>query len=129
VASEYEVLGYGYEWGDWDCSKFVEQILTDCGIQVERCRSIDYAHGRCGFESTIVEIAKREGCDFAFWTWPKRPDRPFGHTGMFERPELVWHNSGSEGTLIKAGVGTGSYLLRHLKRVRRLDIVRGGAKQ
>lgn len=127
MAEEYEILGYGYEWGDWDCSKFVEQILTDCGIQVERCKSIDYARGRCGFESVIVRIMERMGCDFAFWTWPGS-DRIFGHTGMFQRPELVWHNSSSAGKVVKGKVSgtvkTGSYLRRHLKRVRRL----GGIK-
>ncbi|MDQ7784858.1 MAG: hypothetical protein RDU20_18390 [Desulfomonilaceae bacterium] len=120
VAAEYEVLGYAYQWGDWDCSKFVEQILTDCGIQVERCRSIDYAHGRCGFRSVIVPVDLRDSCDFAFWTWPDS-DRTFGHTGMFEHAQNVYHNSGKAGRVVKAPVRPGGYLLRALKRVRRLS--------
>ncbi|MFH1114791.1 MAG: hypothetical protein V1792_12825 [Pseudomonadota bacterium] len=121
VAAEYEVLGYAYQWGDWDCSKFVEQILTDCGIEVERCRSIDYAQGLCGFRSVIVPKSIRGPCDFAFWTWPDS-DRPFGHTGMFEHPGSVYHNSAKAGRVIKAPVQTGNYLHRNLKRVRRLTV-------
>jgi len=115
------VLGHPYEWGDWDCSKFVEQILTDCGIQVERCTSIDYAEGRCGFRSVIVPVTGRDSCDFAFWTWPGS-NRPFGHTGMFEHSQSVYHNSSKAARVIRAPVTTGSYLLRHLKRVRRLSV-------
>ncbi len=121
VAAEYEVLGYAYQWGDWDCSKFVEQILSDCGIQVERCRSIDYACGRCGFLTVVVPKGLHDSCDFAFWTWPGS-DRPFGHTGMFEHRQSVYHNSSKAGRVIRAPVTTGSYLLRHLKRVRRLTV-------
>jgi hypothetical protein len=120
-AAEYEILGYAYQWGDWDCSKFVEQILTDCGIQVERCRSIDYAHGRCGFMSVIVPKHIRDACDFAFWTWPQS-ERHFGHTGMFEGAQSVYHNSSTAGRVVRSQVNNGDYYYRHLKRVRRLTL-------
>lgn len=120
-AQEYEILGYAYQWGDWDCSKFVEEILTDCGIQVERCRSRDYAMGRCGFKSIIIPKHLRDACDFAFWTWPNS-DRPLGHTGMFEHFDSVYHNSSTAGRVVRSPVRTGAYLHRCLKRVRRLTI-------
>ena len=120
-AEEYLILGYAYEWGDWDCSKFIEQIMTDCGIEVERCTSKDYAEGRCGFDSDMVPLQLRISCDFAFWTWPKSK-RIFGHTGMFEKKEIVYHNSSTAGKVIKSKVTPKTYYGRHLKRVRRLRL-------
>ncbi len=121
MAEEYRILEQPYLWGDWDCSKFVEQILTDCGIQVERCTSKDYAYGKCGFDSLLIPMNLRTSCDFAFWTWPNS-NRKFGHIGMFEHKTSVYHNSSGAGKIIKSKVEGNSYYRKHLKRIRRLEL-------
>jgi cell wall-associated NlpC family hydrolase len=123
-AERHRLIGRKYIWGDWDCSKFIYQILTDCGISVQRCTSADYARGRCGFNTEVIERLKRCGCDFAFWTFPGSK-RIFGHTGMFSREDRVYHNSAGRKRVVKDQIYEGTYLEKYLERVRRLNPNRG----
>lgn len=115
-AEEYRLLGYPYVWGDWDCSKFVKQVFEDCGINLERCTSADYARGRCGFDSVIVDFLQREECDETFWTW-RGSDRIDGHIGILKNKDEVYHNSSGRGKVVLDKL-RGSFI-RDMSRIRR----------
>lgn len=119
-AEEYRILEQKYVWGDWDCSKFIYQILTDCGIAVLRCRSINYSNGECGLDTSIIPLNMRTCCDFAFWTFPGSKE-PFGHTGIFKDKITVYHNSTGRKKVVLDPISWKTYLRDHLKKVRRLE--------
>jgi hypothetical protein len=132
-ADVHHAVGKKYVWRDYDCSKFIEEICTDCGILVTRCRAIDYAYGRCNMKSVIIDIAERCECDIAFWDWPNKsgkygplddPDKlDIQHIGIMNSKTSATHNRYGK-TIVKSPVkeknGKKTYHLKHMKRIRRL---------
>jgi hypothetical protein len=122
-AEVYRILERKYVWGDWDCSAFIHRILTDCGVSVLRCRSSDYAEGRCGLDSDVVKLI--ESCDFTFFTFPSKKIRKNGHIGMAKNKDQVYHNSTGRRRVVLDKMTADSYLKKHLSRIRRLNPDRG----
>lgn len=122
-----------YVWGGasditgLDCSHYVWLAGKRSAFPVKYQTSLGMAKGFGGWRGKEVSLREADETDLVWWTWRKRPDRPFGHVGVLIRREegmpAVTHASGKRGVVIDDLRGV---LLTDLVKVRRLAFGESG---
>jgi hypothetical protein len=123
-----------YVWGGIseqgiDCSGYLFLAAKRAAIPgIKRTTAYEMAHGRGGWVGVDIlpdsVFGNVEECDIPFWTWRDRPDRPYGHVGVFLIGSSglleVTHSSESAGYVVL--VPFAGPLVRDLAKIRRLTI-------
>ena len=121
-----------YVWGGADdkkgvdCSGLVFLAAKRAGILgVTRTTSRNMALGFGGWRGSDVELRDADEADLPFWTWRDKPQRPYGHVGIFlvgtksGLLEVLHASSSRHTTVVQPLEGV---FVRDLAKVRRLTI-------
>jgi hypothetical protein len=64
-----------------DCSRLHYLVYKWAGAPVQRVIARDMTMGRGGWRGSEKSLDTADHLDLIWWTWKRRPERPYGHIG------------------------------------------------
>ncbi len=94
-------LGQGYSWGVFDCSKFVQTVFAEYGIELPRTSHAQFKTGEKILDNRNLDLSRLVPGDILYFKYTSsRTGLLTGHVGIYLGNGQFIHNAASSGVTI-----------------------------